>query len=211
MQCCLSRGLEMDPALAFKQTDISLIRVRRLLHGGWFFQNWAWKCRNSDPGRVRSSQERVTQMPLYFFVYLFPFIFTLFKHFTQNCCSVRLCVAKTHMPFSMQSFYLWNDNHLTPSQRTTPEVIRSSAKYWVSIPSSSCFLNWIPDVVSSSIESWAYMSSLAGEEETQHSKVPYFKLFFSTYIHNDNATDMTEDWPGSKCFNVSHIWKENTI
>ena len=76
-------------------------------------------------------------------------------------------------------FYLWNDNHLTPSQRTTPDVIRSSAKYWVSIPSSSCFLNWIPDVVSSSIESWAYMSSLAGEKERQHSKVPYFKLCFS--------------------------------
>lgn len=76
-------------------------------------------------------------------------------------------------------FYLWNDNHLTPSQRTTPDVIRSSAKYWVSIPSSSCFLNWIPDVVSSSIESWAYMSSLAGEKERQHSKLPYFKLCFS--------------------------------
>ena len=78
-------------------------------------------------------------------------------------------------------FYLWNDNHLTPSQRTTPDVIRSSAKYWVSIPSSSCFLNWIPDVVSSSIESWAYMSSLAGEKERQRWKVPYLKLCFSRW------------------------------
>lgn len=69
--------------------------------------------------------------------------------------------GKQYVSFSIPSFYLWNDNHLTPSQRTTPDVIRSSAKYCVSIPSSSCFLNWIPDVVSSSMESWAYMSSLA--------------------------------------------------
>lgn len=57
-------------------------------------------------------------------------------------------------------WYLWKDSHLTPSHSTTPDVISSSAKYSVSMPSSSCFLNWIPDVVSSSMESWAYMSSL---------------------------------------------------
>lgn len=58
---------------------------------------------------------------------------------------------------------LWNDSHFTPSQSTTPDVMRSSAKYRVSMPSSSCFLNWIPDVVSSSMESWAYMSSLQAQ------------------------------------------------
>lgn len=66
-----------------------------------------------------------------------------------------VCLEKT-----LKAIYLWKDSHLTPSQSTTPDVISSSAKYSVSMPSSSCFLNWIPEVVKSSMESCAYISSL---------------------------------------------------
>lgn len=91
-------------------------------------------------------------------------------------------------------FYLWNDNHLAPSQRTTPDVIRSSAKYWVSIPSSSCFLNWIPDVVSSSIESWAYMSSLAGEKKDNIQKCHISNYVSPTDIYNYSARNIKREW-----------------
>lgn len=56
--------------------------------------------------------------------------------------------------------HLWKDSHLTLSLRTIPDVMRSSAKSQTSMPSSSCFLKWIPQLVNRSIESCAYMSSL---------------------------------------------------
>ena len=69
---------------------------------------------------------------------------------------------------------LWNESHLTLSQRTTPDVISSSAKCSVSIPSSSCFWNCSPEFASRSMESWEYISSLknkvslwAGGSETK--------------------------------------------
>lgn len=43
---------------------------------------------------------------------------------------------------------------------TTPDVVSNSANRCGSIPSSSCFLNWMPDFCRSSIESWAYISVL---------------------------------------------------
>ena len=49
---------------------------------------------------------------------------------------------------------------LISSLRTSPEEVSSSAKLDISIPSSSCSLNWIPACVSMSMESCAYMSSL---------------------------------------------------
>ena len=55
---------------------------------------------------------------------------------------------------------LWKDNHLMLSMSTMPEVMRSSAKSKGSIPSSSCFLNWIPEFWSRSMLSCAYISSL---------------------------------------------------
>jgi len=56
--------------------------------------------------------------------------------------------------------YLWKDSHFTLSLRTTPDVISSSAKCRVSIPSSSCFWNCSPELARRSMESWEYMSSL---------------------------------------------------
>lgn len=61
---------------------------------------------------------------------------------------------------SQQTTDLWKDSHLTFSHRTRPDVMRSSAKYSVSIPSSSCFLNCRPEFWSRSMESWEYISSL---------------------------------------------------
>ena len=83
--------------------------------------------------------------------------------FNDNDCCCYAAVFKTnwlHTKTATLAEYLWKDSHLTPSQSTTPDVISSSAKYSVSMPSSSCFLNWIPEVVRSSMESCAYMSSL---------------------------------------------------
>lgn len=54
----------------------------------------------------------------------------------------------------------WNDIHLILSNKTNPDVINSSPKYWTSIPSSSLRLKSIPEFFNNSMESGAYMSSL---------------------------------------------------
>ena len=63
------------------------------------------------------------------------------------------------------------------SLRTTPDVMSSSAKSNTSMPSSSCFLNWIPELVSRSMESWAYMSSLVNEQNNTYYSVKPLILY----------------------------------
>lgn len=59
-----------------------------------------------------------------------------------------------------QGTHEWNETHLTLGKSTRPEVTSSSPKYSTSIPSSSFRLKSIPEFLSSSILSGAYMSSL---------------------------------------------------
>lgn len=113
----------------------------------------------------KNGKTRIKIMIQFFFFFFF-LNHILRAYRCDSCCSANVySKAATfqiwlHINIATQVEYLWNESHLTPSQSTTPEVIRSSAKYSVSMPSSSCFLNWIPEVVRSSIESCAYISSL---------------------------------------------------
>lgn len=59
-----------------------------------------------------------------------------------------------------ETTHLWKESHLMLSISTTPEVISNAANSNGSIPSSSCFLNWIPEFCSRSMLSCAYISSL---------------------------------------------------
>ena len=63
--------------------------------------------------------------------------------------------------------HLANVSHVVSSDKTRPDEVRSSANLSTWIPSSSCLLNWIPASVSMSIESWAYMSTLQTQRESE--------------------------------------------
>ncbi len=84
------------------------------------------------------------------------------------------CSNFLHTPFS----HLAKVIQVTSSQRTSPEEVSNSANSLMSIPSSSCFLNWIPALASISIESWAYMSSL--HIQTRSRAIVYRYLFATT-------------------------------
>lgn len=73
---------------------------------------------------------------------------------------------------------------------TMPEVISSSAKSWGSMPSSSCFLNWMPEFCSRSMLSCAYMSSLHTQKTSTiifqtgaSSRTPLCIFFQKFYIY----------------------------
>lgn len=120
---------------------------------------------------------------------------------------------------NLKTANLWKESHLTFSQSTRPDVMRSSAKYSVSIPSSSCFLNWRPEFCSRSIESCEYMSSLrrrSTSHYTNNTKCSSSKDILFTLNHQGNGFRPTWGWiwswtatlscPEDKCRPRSWTW-----
>ena len=72
--------------------------------------------------------------------------------------------------------HLWNDIHVVSGDRTSPEVIMSSAKSFGLMPCSSWRWKSMPDFRNNSIESGEYMSSLCTRQPSLSSMEPQHAL-----------------------------------